>query len=167
MPKTPTETAQEIVRRNNEKAVEGQSAMSPNSRQSLRQATLSSKQNTAQTLNPRKRSQGNKNKSPSTKKDQHGTAEHEARKNKSPNAQKDQHGTTDPQPGATVLGRGRNVPINNQPTTEVPSAEKESTYKQKPKRYPDYSGCVVSYTCPVSQRPGHGIVGKCKGSINL
>ena len=160
MPKTPTETAQEIVRRNNEKAVEGLTAMSPDSRQSLRQASLSSKQKTAETLKPRKHSQG-KHKSPLTKKNKDGTAEPEARKNKSPNAQKDKHVPTVHESGATVLGRVRSVPINNQPTTEVPSVEKGSTSKQKPKRYPDYSGCVVSYICPVSQRPGHGIVGKC------
>ena len=110
MPKTPTETAQEIVRRNNEKAVEGLPTMSPNSRQSERQATLSSKQNTVETLNRRKRSQG-KNKSPLTKKNKDRTAEPEARKNKSPNALKDQPGTTDPEPGATVLGRVRSVVI--------------------------------------------------------
>ena len=171
MVKTAAETAQDIVRRNNEKALSELTTMSPNSRQSLRQASHgNSKPKSAETLNPRKRSQG-RNKSPNTKqdkhakgvpearknnsphaqKDKHGTADLEARKNNSPHAQKDKHGTTDPEAGAAVLGGG----------TVMPSADKECTYKQKPKRYPDYSGCVVSYTCLLSQRPGHGIVGKC------
>ena len=155
MPKTPTETALEIVRRNNEKAVEGINAMSPNSRQSLRQATLSSKQkNKDGTAEP----EASKNKSPNAQKN---NPRKHSQGRKKPNAQKEQHVPTDHEPGATVLGRVRSVPINNQPTTEVPSVEKGSTSKQKPKRYPDYSGCVVSYICPVSQRPGHGIVGKC------
>ena len=81
MVKTAAETAQEIVRRNNEKALEELAAMSPNSRQSLRQATLSSKQKPAETVNPRKRSQG-KNKSPNNMKDKHGTADPDAQKQK-------------------------------------------------------------------------------------
>jgi hypothetical protein len=119
------------VRRNKQKSLEELTAMTPNSRQSLRQATLSSKPKTAEptlksptsgTVNPRKRSQG-KNKSPNAKKDKHGTADPEARKNKSPNAKKDKHGTADPEAGAAVRGRGRHVPNNIAPTTDVPSAE--------------------------------------------
>ena len=48
MVKTAAETAQDILRKNNEKEVEEPSGMSPNSRQSLRQASERSKTKTAE-----------------------------------------------------------------------------------------------------------------------
>ena len=106
MVKTAAETAQDIVRRNNEKALSELTTMSPNSRQSLRQASHgNSKPKSAETLNPRKRSQG-RNKSPNTKQDKHAKGVPEARKNNSPHAQKDKHGTADPEAGAAVIGEG-------------------------------------------------------------
>ena len=87
MVKTAAETAQDILRKNNEKAVEELSAMSPNSRQSLRQATERSKTKTGEptlksptsgTVHDRKRSQGKK-KSPTAKNDKYRRAPSTAR----------------------------------------------------------------------------------------
>ena len=149
MGKTAAETAQDILRKNNEKEVEEPSGMSPNSRQSLRQASERSKTKTTEptlksttsgSVHDRKRSQGKK---------------------KSPNAKNDKDQRAPSKDRTEVGGGGRHTPGNNPPPEGEPPADKEISNKVKPKRYPDYSGCVVSYTCPESNRPGHGIVGKC------
>ena len=87
MVKTAAETAQDILRKNNEKEVEEPSGMSPNSRQSLRQASERSKTKTTEptlkstpsgTVHDRKRSQGKK-KSPNAKNDKDKRAPSKAR----------------------------------------------------------------------------------------
>ncbi len=47
------------------------------------------------------------------------------------------------------------------PTTKVGKPPKSNTPdKAKPKEgFVDYSNCVLSYNCPESKRPGHGVVG--------
>ena len=146
MGKTPQEAAQDHLRRNNDKTVETSTGVSPSSRASVRQAKLLTKEGTAESLSKStsveagKRSQGSKKRSPNAKRVKQGSL------------------TTDV---VEVVPVASNVAEKSTSPKGVRTEATVSSHKQKPKRYPDYSGCVVSYTCPESNRPGHGIVGKC------
>ena len=149
MPKSAAETAQDILRKNNQKVAADLNAMSPNSRQSLRLASQSTSTNTAESTL----------KDPTPVKDK--DRKHSQGKKKSPSRNNDKHGTAGSKAGAEVGGGGRPAPENIPRTVGGHLEGSSSSSMEKPKRYPDYSGCVVSYTCPESLRPGHGIVEKC------
>ncbi len=123
-------------------------ALSPNSRASLRQATLNGKQAAAESTRTSPTSATVKNRG------------HSKGMKKSPNTNKAKRGYTSAEVDAVVVMASKLV-NNIPPTKNVNMEETVTTHLPKPKRYPDYSGCVVSYTCPESERPGHGIVGKC------
>jgi hypothetical protein len=135
MVKTPTESAQEILRRNNQKALDAVKALSPNSRASLRQATLNGKQAAAESTRASPTSATVKNRG------------HSQGKKKSPNTNKVKRGYTSAKEDAVVVMASK-LMTNIPPTKDVNMEETVTTHLTKPKRYPDYSGCVVSYTCP-------------------
>jgi len=142
MTRTPGESAQEVLRRNNARATQAVNALSPNSRASLRQqAPVSRKTTPTKDQSERKRSS-------------------QGGRRRSPKSNKDKYDSSSDNTGADSV-----IPTTD--TTTNPSGKAASpentrtTLKNKPKRYPDYSGCVLSYTCPKTKRSGHGIVGVC------
>ena len=156
MPRTPAESAQEVVRSNNEKAKNAVNALSPASRASLRQqGQVLREQGTKGTLskntNPTKDASAGKSKSQG------------ARRNHA-KAAKDKDKSSSPNTGAEgVIGT---TETTTNPSSKDVSPEKTGTsVKKKPRRYPDYSGCVLSYTCPKTERRGHGIVGVCNHAL--
>ena len=156
MPRTPTESAQEVVRLNNEKAKKAVTALSPTSRASLRQQ--------GQVL----REQGTKGSlsknTPPTKDASDRRSRSQGGRKKNPKSPQDKDRSSSANTGAEgVIGT---TETTQNPSSKDVSLEKTGTsVNKKPRRYPDYSGCVLSYTCPKTERRGHGIVGVCNHGL--
>jgi hypothetical protein len=171
MPRTPAESAEELMRRkndrvaetlrhNNEKTTRQVEGMSPNSRASLRlqrgnsTGGKSPKENGSKKNTPtkdggervRNNSQGGRRR--------HGNTKSPQTNNESSSGQND---------GDSVLPEVETS--EDLLTKALSTANKATTGINKPRRYPDYSGCVVTYTCPKTNRNGHGIVGVCNHEL--